>query len=201
MDKFMKNRTAKIIRNTKETQIELELNLDGSGKYDIETGIPFFNHMLELFTRHGVFDITIRAKGDIEIDYHHTVEDVGIVLGQAFKQAVGDKAGMNRYGFFILPMDETLVRIAVDLSNRPILVYDLGNSDGRVRDFNVSLCKEFFQAFANEAGANLHVKLEYGEEPHHIDEGAFKCFAKALNNAVAINPRLQGQIPSTKGSI
>ena len=197
----MKNRTAKIVRNTKETQIELELNLDGSGKYDIETGIPFFNHMLELFTRHGVFDITIRAKGDIEIDYHHTVEDVGIVLGQAFKQAVGDKAGMNRYGFFILPMDETLVRIAVDLSNRPILVYDLGNSDGRARDFNVSLCKEFFQAFANEAGANLHVKLEYGEEPHHIAEGAFKCFAKALNSAVAINPRLEGQIPSTKGSI
>jgi imidazoleglycerol-phosphate dehydratase len=201
MDKFMKNRTAKIIRNTKETQIELELNLDGSGKYDIETGIPFFNHMLELFTRHGIFDLTIRAKGDIEIDYHHTVEDVGIVLGQAFKQAVGDKAGMNRYGFFILPMDETLVRVAVDLSNRPILVYDLGNSDGRVRDFNVSLCKEFFQAFANEAGANLHVKLEYGDEPHHIAEGAFKCFAKALNNAVAINPRMQGQIPSTKGSI
>ncbi|MBE6413573.1 MAG: imidazoleglycerol-phosphate dehydratase HisB [Verrucomicrobiaceae bacterium] len=197
----MKNRTAKIIRNTKETQIELELNLDGSGKYDIETGIPFFNHMLELFTRHGIFDLTIRAKGDIEIDYHHTVEDVGIVLGQAFKQAVGDKAGMNRYGFFILPMDETLVRVAVDLSNRPILVYDLGNSDGRVRDFNVSLCKEFFQAFANEAGANLHVKLEYGDEPHHIAEGAFKCFAKALNNAVAINPRMQGQIPSTKGSI
>jgi imidazoleglycerol-phosphate dehydratase len=201
MDKFMKNRTAKIIRNTKETQIELELNLDGSGKYYIETGIPFFNHMLELFTRHGIFDLTIRAKGDIEIDYHHTVEDVGIVLGQAFKQAVGDKAGMNRYGFFILPMDETLVRVAVDLSNRPILVYDLGNSDGRVRDFNVSLCKEFFQAFANEAGANLHVKLEYGDEPHHIAEGAFKCFAKALNNAVAINPRMQGQIPSTKGSI
>ncbi len=197
----MKNRTAKIIRNTKETQIELELNLDGSGKYDIETGIPFFNHMLELFTRHGIFDLTIRAKGDIEIDYHHTVEDVGIVLGQAFKQAVGDKAGMNRYGFFILPMDETLVRVAVDLSNRPILVYDLGNTDGRVRDFNVSLCKEFFQAFANEAGANLHVKLEYGDEPHHIAEGAFKCFAKALNNAVAINPRMQGQIPSTKGSI
>ena len=197
----MKNRIAKIIRNTKETQIELELNLDGSGKYDIETGIPFFNHMLELFTRHGIFDLTIRAKGDIEIDYHHTVEDVGIVLGQAFKQAVGDKAGMNRYGFFILPMDETLVRVAVDLSNRPILVYDLGNSDGRVRDFNVSLCKEFFQAFANEAGANLHVKLEYGDEPHHIAEGAFKCFAKALNNAVAINPRMQGQIPSTKGSI
>ncbi len=201
MDKFMNNRIAKITRNTKETQIELELNLDGSGKYDIETGIPFFNHMLELFTRHGIFDMTIRAKGDIEIDYHHTVEDVGIVLGQAFKQAVGNKAGMNRYGFFILPMDETLVRVAVDLSNRPILVYDLGDNDGRVRDFNVSLCKEFFQAFANEAGANLHIKLEYGDEPHHIAEGVFKCFAKALNLAVAINPRMQGQIPSTKGSI
>ncbi len=197
----MNNRTASITRNTKETQISLELNLDGQGKYDIETGIPFFNHMLELFSRHGVFDLSIKAKGDIEIDYHHTVEDVGIVLGQAFKQAVGDKAGMNRYGFFILPMDETLVRVAVDLSNRPILVYNLGDSDGRVRDFNVSLCKEFFQAFANEAGANLHIKLEYGDEPHHIAEGAFKCFAKALNMAVAINPKMQGQIPSTKGSI
>ena len=157
--------------------------------------------MLELFARHGIFDLSVKAKGDIEIDYHHTVEDVGIVLGQAFKQAVGDKAGMNRYGFFILPMDETLVQIAVDLCNRPILVYDLHDRDGRVRDFNVSLCKEFFQAFANEAGANLHVKLVYGDEPHHIAEAAFKCFAKALNMAVAINPRLGGQIPTTKGSI
>ncbi len=196
------NRISKITRNTKETQIELELNLDGEGKYEIETGIPFFNHMLELFARHGIFDLSIKAHGDIEIDYHHTVEDVGIVLGQAFKQAMGDKAGMNRYGFFILPMDETLVRVAVDLSNRPILVYDLGNADeGRVRDFNVSLCKEFFQAFANEAGANLHVKLEYGGEPHHVAEGAFKCFAKALNMAVAQNPRMAGKIPTTKGSI
>ena len=195
-------RTSKIIRNTKETQIELELNLDGEGKYEIETGIPFFNHMLELFARHGIFDLSIKATGDIEIDYHHTVEDVGIVLGQAFKQAMGDKAGMNRYGFFILPMDETLVRVAVDLSNRPILVYDLGNADeGRVRDFNVSLCKEFFQAFANEAGANLHIKLEYGLEPHHIAEGAFKCFAKALSESVRIDPRRGDNIPSTKGSI
>ena len=199
MDKFMKNRTAKIIRNTKETQIELELNLDGSGKYDIETGIPFFNHMLELFTRHGVFDITIRAKGDIEIDYHHTVEDVGIVLGQAFKQAVGDKAGMNRYGFFILPMDETLVRIAVDLSNRPILVYDLGNSDGRVRDFNVSLCKEFFQAFARTAECTLHIRQLSGSNSHHIIEGAFKSVARSLKTAVAIDKNAKDQIPSTKG--
>lgn len=176
----MDNRTAKIVRNTKETQIELEINLDGSGNYEVETGIPFFNHMLELFARHGLFDLKIRARGDIDIDYHHTVEDVGIVLGRAVKKAVGDKAGMNRYGFFILPMDEVLVRVVIDLSNRPILVYNLGSLEARVRDFNVSLCREFFQAFANEAGANLHVNLEYGDEPHHIAEGAFKCFAKAL---------------------
>ncbi len=195
------SRTSKITRNTKETRISLELDLDGSGKYEIETGIPFFNHMLELFARHGLFDLKIQAEGDIAIDYHHTVEDVGIVLGQAFKAAVGDKAGMNRYGFFILPMDEVLVRVAIDLSNRPVLVYDLGLRDGRVRDFNVSLCREFFQAFANEAGANLHIKLEYGDEPHHIAEGAFKCFARALSAAVAINPRLGGGIPTTKGLI
>lgn len=195
------SRTTKITRNTKETRISLELDLDGSGKYEIETGIPFFNHMLELFARHGLFNLKIQAEGDIDIDYHHTVEDVGIVLGQAFKAAVGDKAGMNRYGFFILPMDEVLVRVAIDLSNRPVLVYDLGSRDGRVRDFNVSLCREFFQAFANEAGANLHIKLEYGDEPHHIAEGAFKCFARALSAAVSINPRLGGGIPTTKGLI
>lgn len=195
----MKNRTSNITRNTTETQISLLLDIDGSGKYDIETGIPFFNHMLELFARHGLFDLKIKAAGDVDIDYHHTVEDVGIVLGQAFKQALGDKAGINRYGFFILPMDEVLVRVALDLSNRPILVYDLGRIDARVRDFNVSLCREFFQAFANEVGANLHVKLEYGDEPHHIAEGAFKCFARALNVAVSHNPKLGQALPSTKG--
>ena len=197
----MKQRSAKIVRNTKETQIELEINLDGAGNYEIDTGIPFFNHMLELFARHGLFDLKIKAVGDIDIDYHHTVEDVGIVLGQAVKKAVGDKAGMNRYGFFILPMDEVLVRAVIDLSNRPILVYNLGSLDARVRDFNVSLCREFFQAFANEAGANLHIKLEYGDEPHHIAEGAFKCFAKALSMSVAIDPRRGANCPSTKGSI
>ncbi len=195
----MKNRTSNITRNTTETQISLLLDIDGSGKYDIETGIPFFNHMLELFARHGLFDLKIKAVGDVDIDYHHTVEDVGIVLGQAFKQALGDKAGINRYGFFILPMDEVLVRVALDLSNRPVLVYDLGRIDARVRDFNVSLCREFFQAFANEVGANLHVKLEYGDEPHHIAEGAFKCFARALNVAVSRNPKLGQALPSTKG--
>ncbi len=195
------SRTATIERNTSETQIRLEINLDGSGEYDVETGIPFFNHMLELFARHGLFDLKLRAKGDIEIDYHHTVEDVGIVLGQAVKTAVGDKSGMNRYGFFILPMDETLVRAAIDLCNRPILVCDIGDSDARVRDFNVSLCREFFQAFANEAGANLHIKLEYGDEPHHIAEAAFKCFSKALAMSVAKDPRRGNNIPTTKGAI
>ncbi len=197
----MKNRTAKITRNTKETQIELEINIDGSGEYDVDTGIPFFNHMLELFARHGLFDLRIRAKGDIDIDYHHTVEDVGIVLGQALKKALGDKAGINRYGFFLLPMDETLVRAALDLCNRPILLCELGSLDSRVRDFNVSLLKEFFQAFANEAGANLHISLLCGNEPHHVAEAAFKCFAKALCMAAERNPRLGSKLPSTKGSL
>ncbi len=195
------DRCAQIVRNTKETQISLEINLDGSGEYEIETGIPFFNHMLELFSRHGLFDLKIKAHGDIEIDYHHTVEDVGIVLGQAVKQALGNKAGINRYGFFLLPMDETLVRVALDMCNRPILVCDLGSEDARVRDFNVSLLKEFFQAFANEAGANLHIALLSGGEPHHVAEGAFKCFAKALCMASERNPRLGERLPSTKGSL
>ncbi len=195
-----KQRIAKVERNTKETQISLEINLDGSGEYQVETGIPFFDHMLSLFARHGLFDLKLKAVGDIEIDYHHTVEDVGIVLGKAIKQALGDKLGINRYGFFILPMDETLVRVVLDLSNRPYLVYDMV-CDGRVRDFNVGLCKEFFQAFANEVGANLHIALLYGDEPHHVAEGAFKCFAKALAEAVACNPRRAGKLPTTKGEI
>ena len=197
----MSHQKTKIQRDTTETKISLSLNIDGSGKYNVDTGIPFFNHMLELFARHGLFDLEIKAVGDIDIDYHHTVEDVGIVLGRAVKKAVGDKAGMNRYGFFILPMDETLVRTAIDLCDRPILVCDLGHSDGRVRDFNISLCREFFQAFANEAGANLHVKLEYGDEPHHIAEAAFKCFAKALDMATSKDPRRGNALPTTKGKI
>lgn len=196
----MDKRIAKIERNTKETQISLEINLDGSGIYEVDTGIPFFDHMLCLFARHGLFDLKIKASGDVDVDYHHTVEDVGIVLGQAVKQAVGDKAGMNRYGFFILPMDETLARVAIDLSNRPYLVYRAECSE-RVRDFNVGLCREFFQAFANEAGANLHIELLYGGEPHHIAEGMFKCFAKSLAMAVEKNPRRAGILPTTKGSI
>lgn len=194
-------RIAKIERNTKETKISMELNVDGKGDYEVETGIPFFNHMLELFSRHGLFDLKLKAEGDIDIDYHHTVEDVGIVLGAAVRECIGSKAGMNRYGFFILPMDETLVRVAIDLSNRPFLVYNVADGDGRVRDFNVSLCKEFFQAFANEAGANLHIGLEYGSEPHHIAEAIFKCFAKALSQALSLDPRRGNNIPTTKGLI
>lgn len=201
MEERQMMRASKISRKTKETVVAVELNLDGSGAYEIETSIPFFNHMLELFSRHGLFDLKIAASGDIDIDYHHTVEDVGIVLGRAFREALGDKAGIRRYGFFLLPMDETLVRVAIDLSNRPVLVYDLGDRDARVRDFNVSLCREFFQAFANEAGANLHICLLCGGEPHHVAEAAFKGFAKALRMAAEIDPRLGGALPTTKGSI
>lgn len=197
----MKARTAKILRNTKETQISLEINLDGKGEYDVQTGIPFFDHMLSLFSKHSLVDLRVKATGDIDVDYHHTVEDTGLALGMAFKMALSDKAGINRYGFFILPMDETLVRTAIDFGGRPFLVYDLGANEGRVRDFNVSLCREFFQAFANEAGANLHIRLEYGDEPHHVAEAAFKSFARAVMAAVEENPRLRGAIPSTKGSI
>lgn len=191
-------RVAEITRNTSETQIRLSLNLDGQGQKQIETGIPFFDHMLELFARHGLFDLEVKATGDLSVDYHHTVEDVGIVLGEAVKQAVGDKKGLKRYGFFILPMDETLSRVALDLSNRPYLVYDV-EARGFIRDFNLQLVREFFQGFANAAGANVHIKLEYGEEPHHVAESMFKCFARALDAATQIDPRATDSLPSTKG--
>lgn len=191
-------RTASIERNTKETQIQLTINLDGTGKADISTGIPFFDHMLNLFARHGLFDLTIKANGDVDVDYHHTVEDVGIVLGTAIKKALGDKLGIRRYGFFILPMDETLVRIALDVSDRPYFVYNVLTKNVMIRDFNLCLVREFFLAIANNLGCNLHIQLEYGEEPHHISEGIFKCFSKALMNACEINPRAKDILPSTK---
>ncbi|MFI3290543.1 MAG: imidazoleglycerol-phosphate dehydratase HisB [Opitutales bacterium] len=195
-------REAKIKRDTKETQIELSINLDGSGVYDVKTPIPFFTHMLELFTRHGLFDLKVVSDGDVDVDYHHLVEDMGIVLGGAVKQALGTKAGINRYGFFTLPMDECLATVAIDLSNRAYLCYNVEADDSkRVRDFNLSLLKEFFQAFANEAGANLHIKLEYGTEPHHICEVIFKAFAKALDVATQKNPRLGDALPTTKGAL
>ena len=194
-------RIAKITRNTKETQIQMELNVDGTGVSDIQTGIPFLDHMLTLFSKHGLFDLKIQATGDIEVDYHHLVEDTGIVLGQALKDALDQKRGIRRYGFFILPMDESLARVAIDLSNRQAFVYDVDFNTSMVRDFNIVLVKEFFQAFANSAACNLHIKLEYGEEPHHVAEAIFKCFARALDSATKIDSRLGDSLPSTKGTL
>jgi imidazoleglycerol-phosphate dehydratase len=195
------DRIAQLTRNTKETYIEAELNIDGTGEYSIDTGIPFFDHMLILFARHGLFDLSVKAKGDIDVDYHHTVEDTGIVLGQLVKKALADKRGINRYGFFLLPMDESLARVALDLSNRQAFVYKVDYKEAMVRDFNIGLVKEFFQAFANEAGCNLHINLEYGEEPHHIAESIFKSFARALDRATQTDPRLGDSIPTTKGTL
>jgi imidazoleglycerol-phosphate dehydratase len=194
-------RIAKTRRETAETKISMQLTLDGTGQGKIDTGIPFFDHMLVLFAKHGLFDLEVKADGELEVDYHHTVEDVGLVLGGLFKDAVGNKKGIRRYGFFILPMDECLSRIALDFSNRPVLVYDVEAPNYLVRDFNLLLVKEFFRAFANAAGLNLHVKLEYGEEPHHIAECLFKCLAKALDVAIQIDPRVPDQLPSSKGTL
>ncbi len=194
-------RIAEIQRETKETQISLKLNLDGEGISTIETGVPFLNHMLELFTRHGLFDLDIKAQGDLDVDYHHVVEDIGIVLGQAVKEAVGEKLGINRYGFFLLPMDETLASVILDLGGRSVLVYRAETQERFVRDFNIGLIKEFFQAFANNAGANLHVNLEYGQEPHHIAEAIFKGFGRALDIATRIDSRQADKLPSTKGRL
>ena len=194
-------RIASLERETKETQIKASLNVDGTGKAEIDTGVPFFDHMLTLFAAHGLFDLEVVAKGDVKVDYHHTVEDVGIVLGQLFKNAVGDKKGMRRYGFFILPMDECLGRVAIDLGNRPFLEYQVVAPTFYVRDFNIVLVKEFCRAFSNTLGANLHIKIEYGEEPHHIAECIFKCMARAVDMASSIDSRLEGRLPSTKGML
>jgi imidazoleglycerol-phosphate dehydratase len=188
-------------RETKETRIALEIDLDGSGKAEIDTGIPFFDHMLALFARHGLFDLTVKAAGDIAVDYHHTVEDTGIVLGQALKAALGEKRGIRRYGFFLLPMDESLARAVIDLSNRPAFVYAVEVREQMVRDFNIALMKEFFQAFANEAACNLHLSLEYGDEPHHAAEAVVKAFARALDAATSVDPRLGDAVPTTKGTL
>lgn len=192
-------RTATIKRDTKETKISLKLVLDGSGQSTVDTGIPFLDHMLDLVARHGLFDLEVKAQGDLAVDYHHTVEDVGIVLGEAVKMAIGDKRGLRRYGFFIAPMDECLSRVALDLSNRPVLVYKVAADNLMIRDFNLGLVKEFFQGFTNAVGANVHIALEYGEEPHHIAECIFKAFAKALDVATQIDPRATATLPSTKG--
>lgn len=194
-------RTATLARKTAETDIQLTLAVDGSGRSSIATGVPFFDHMLTLFARHGHFDLDVTCKGDVDVDYHHTVEDVGLVLGDAFKRALGDKRGIVRYGFFYVPMDEALARVVVDLSGRAALVYDVQAPTMYVRDFNLILVKEFARAFSNALGCNLHVKLDYGEEPHHVAEAIFKALARALDAAVTLDPRDADRIPSTKGAL
>lgn len=197
----MADRIATITRKTNETDITLTLNLDGTGKAKVDTGIGFFDHMLISFAKHGFFDLELNVNGDLFVDCHHTIEDTGIVLGQAIAKAVGDKKGINRFGSFMLPMDETLVLSAVDLSGRPYLMYDLKLTAPQVGYMDTEMVKEFFYAVAYSAAMNLHIKQLDGQNNHHIIEAAFKAFARALDMAVAVDPRLEGKIPSTKGSL
>ena len=192
-------RTATIERNTTETKIALTLNVDGQGAYTVSTGIRFFDHMLELFTRHGGFDLTLTCKGDLDVDQHHTVEDVGIVLGQLFSKALADRKGINRAGYFVLPMDETLSVVAVDLGGRPALVYKDLVKVRLVGDLQTELVHDFFDGFVHHAGANLHAKVLYGRSNHHKIEAIFKCFARAMKYACSKDARLKDQLPSTKG--
>lgn len=193
-------RCAKVNRKTGETDIEIILELDGTGKSSVDTGIGFFDHMLTSFARHGLFDMTVKVKGDLHVDCHHTVEDTGIVLGETIKKALGDKKSIKRFGSFMLPMDETLVLCAVDLSGRPYLVFDGQFNSERVGYFDTEMVKEFFYAVSYSAGMNLHLKEMYGENSHHIIEAMFKAFARALDEAVTIDSRVQG-LPSTKGAL
>ena len=192
-------RSAEVERVTKETQIGGSLELDGQGTYEISTGIRFFDHMLELFAKHGGFDLKLRAAGDLDVDQHHTVEDVGIVLGQLFSKALGDRKGINRAGYFVMTMDETLAVVAVDLSGRPALVYKDRVKVRKVGDLQSELLEDFFGGFVNHAGANLHVRVMYGRSNHHKVEAVFKCFARALRFACSTDERLKDQLPSTKG--
>ena len=195
-------RRKRIERNTKETQISVDLELDGTGKRTIQTPVPFLSHMLDAFARHGVFDLDIQATGDIEIDGHHTVEDIGLVLGNAFEQALGDRAGIVRYGSATLPMDEVLVTVALDFCGRPAFVWKVQGLEGKwIGDFDCELAKEFFAAFATRAQCNLHVNVHYGGNAHHMIECIFKAFARAADAATRVDPRLQGAIPSTKGTL
>ncbi len=196
----VQNRTAALTRTTKETDISLTLNLDGSGQARIDTGIGFFDHMLHGFARHGLFDLTVEVKGDLEVDTHHTIEDTGIVLGNAIRQAIGNKAGIARYGFRILPMDEALILCALDLCGRPYLVYDLKLDREKVGDLETEMVREFFYAISYGAAMNLHIKQMEGTNNHHIIEGAFKAFGKALDEATRKDERISGVL-STKGSL
>jgi imidazoleglycerol-phosphate dehydratase len=193
-------RTATINRQTAETNIQLTLNVDGSGQADLETGVGFFDHMLTLLAKHAVIDLTVRAAGDLEVDQHHTVEDVGICLGQALKQALGDKAGIRRYGHFTLPMDETLASAAVDFGGRAMLVFIAEIPSAKIGDFDSELIEEFWQAVAGNALCNLHITVHYGRNSHHISEAIFKATARAVRMAVEADPRVNG-VPSTKGTL
>jgi imidazoleglycerol-phosphate dehydratase len=193
-------RTGTVERKTKETEIITSVNIEGSGKAEIETGMPFFNHMLDSFSRHGLFDIKLQAKGDLEIDYHHTVEDVGLALGEAFKKALGDKHGIRRFGEASCPLDETLAKVVIDLSGRPYLSYNVKIRPGRVGSFDTDLPHEFYAAFANQLGMNLHIDVIRGENPHHIIEACFKAFARAMDMATGFDERITGVL-STKGSL
>src|SRR5438034_5364377 len=209
----MQPRQAKIKRVTRETQIELKLNIDGSGRASLRTGIPFFDHMLTLFARHSVVDLKLRCKGDLEVDAHHTVEDCGIALGQAFLESLGQKKGIRRYGMSLLPMDECLARCVIDFGGRPYLAWrgmeelafkqipGLTKPKDLAMAFRFGLAREFFQGFANEARCNLHLELLYGDEPHHIVEALFKAFAKAVDMACQWDRRIAGRLPSTKGKL
>jgi imidazoleglycerol-phosphate dehydratase len=192
-------RSANITRNTKETQIQGSLKLEGRGRYDVSTGIRFLDHMLELFAKHGGFDLALKASGDLDVDQHHTVEDTGIVLGQLFSQALGDRKGINRAGYFILPMDETLALVAVDLGGRPALVYKDLVKVRLVGGLQTELVHDFFDGFVNHVGGNVHVKVLYGRSNHHKLEAIFKCFARAMKYACSKDARLKDQLPSTKG--
>ena len=192
-------RRASVKRITKETQIGGRLNIDGSGTYDISTGVRFLDHMLELVAKHGAFDLKLKATGDLDVDQHHTVEDVGIALGQLFSKALGDRRGINRAGYFVLPMDETLAVVAVDLGGRPALVYKDLVRIRAVGDLQAELLEDFFGGFVTHAGANLHAKVLYGRSSHHKIEAIFKCFARAMRYACSKDARLKDQLPSTKG--
>lgn len=194
------SRSATIERETKETAISITLNLDGSGQHQIDSPVPFFNHMLSAVARHGFFDLTVKASGDIEIDAHHTVEDLGIVLGEAFKKALGDKAGVRRFGRATMPMHEALASVVIDFSGRPFLVFNVDLPKSKVGEFDTELVEEFFVAFCNHSGANIHVNLAYGDNLHHIIEGIFKAFGRALDEATSIDPRIEGVL-STKGTL
>lgn len=194
-------RTATYTRQTKETDVTVELTVDGTGQYDVSTGIGFLDHMMEQLSRHSLMDITIKAKGDLHIDGHHTTEDVGLTVGRAFSDALGDRKGITRYGSAVIPMDDVLTRVAVDLSNRPYIVWKVGFSKPKLGDMDTELFREWFHAFGQSAGINLHIENLYGENNHHIVESCFKGLARALRQATTIDPRQADSIPSTKGAL